>query len=239
MGKKSANILNPINFVKYLKSSLSNEVFLFIEILSTITDVLVFSGVIRNFVINPSTDIRDLDLVLNDNEEDVEIFLKIFNYRKNSYGGYKLFIGELSVDIWYLKDTWAFKNNKVERLLFDSYNLPLTAFFNFSSVVYNFNNKSFISSKNFLSFIKKREIDLVLEENPYPELCIVNTIYYKERFKLKVSTNLKKYYVKNFPFLEEEKFNLIQEKHFEEVKYSYSLLKEYYLNYKQKVEKVK
>lgn len=229
MDKKLTNILDPTTFLKYLKSNLNNEVFLFLEILSSITDVFIFSGVIRNFVINKKYSIRDLDIVLNNNKEEVDFFLKVFNYTKNSFGGYKVHINDLKIDIWFIDDTWAIKNNKVKSpLLFNSYNLPNTAFFNFSSIIFNFNNKSFISSQNFINFINKREIDLVLEENPYPELCIVNTLYYKKRFNLEISERLKEYYIKQFPKLNKDKLNNVQLKHFEEIKFEYAYLKTYY-----------
>lgn len=227
MDKKLTKILNPTLFFKYLNNSLESEIVKFLEILSSLTDVIIFSGVIRNFIINPKHKIRDLDIVLHDNIEEVEQLLKVFSYKKNSFGGYKLLINNLKIDIWFLEDTWALKNKKVNRLLFKSYDLPNTAFFNFSSVIFNYNNKSFISNQNFINFITKKEIDLVLEENPYPELCIVNTLYYKQKYHLKVSKNLKKYYTENFPKLSENCFNKVQEKHFEEIKFSYPYLKIY------------
>ena len=243
MDKKSPNIPD-INsrsngFIEYLKKEIGAEAFLFLNLLSTFSEVLIFSGVIRNYFLKHNGQIRDLDLVVNCDESKIESFINQFSYKKNSFGGYKILLGHLTVDLWQIEKTWAYTNHKVELQLFKEYNLPNTTFFNFSSIVFDFNNLKFIYSTNFKNFLETKEIDLVLARNPMPELCIVNTIYYKEKFRLKVSDKLKQYFLLHFNEYSEDQFCNIQLKHFNEVKFSYQYLKTYVKIFDRQINKIK
>jgi hypothetical protein len=229
--KKSIDILEnketPKKFVKYLKNKLGSEAFSFLEELSSFSNVFIFSGVIRNYFIKYNGEIRDFDIVISSNYELVENFISKFNYNKNSFGGYKLQIGLLKIDLWHIEKTWAFTKQVVIPELFENYNLPNTAFFNFSSIIFDFKNHDFIFNSNFKRFLETKEMDLVLEKNPLPQLCIINTIYYTQKFRLPVSEKLKKYCLSHFNKYNELEYQNIQIKHFNEVKYPYSYLKTY------------
>lgn len=213
-------------FLKYLDSKIDNDTKHFLDVISDHCEVLIFSGIIRNFFIKHKGEIRDLDLVLSrvDNSK-IDSFFSDYTFRKNSFGGYKVKINNLPIDIWELASTWALNNAKVELGLFNDYNLPNTVFFNFSAVAFNYNTKKFIASDSFMKFLETKEIDLVLEENPLPQLCIVNTIHYKVKFELEISSNLKKYYSSNFNDFSNEDYENIQLKHFNKILYPYNYLK--------------
>lgn len=216
-------------YIEFLNTKLDYQALIFLDKLSQIADVLIFSGVTRDFFLRKkSSIIRDLDIVIENKTEDFEDFLYQYNYSKNSLGGYKIKMNDFHIDIWELDNTWAIKNSKIQTSLFKRYSLPNTAFFNFSSIVYDYNNGNFIVTPDFLKFLNTKEIDLVLEENPLPELCIINSIYYKNKFDLEWSRHLKKYIVEHFPKYTEEDFFNIQIKHFKSERYKYSILKTYY-----------
>lgn len=231
MAKKSINRLDEKliadRFLEYLREKIGVKPFQFLMDLSSISEVLIFSGVLRNYFINYNGPVRDFDIVVRGNEFSIERFLANLEYTKNSFGGYKILVDSLTIDIWHIEKTWAYTNKKVDLQLFNDYNLPNTAFFNFSSVVFDFNNLKFIYSSSFEHFLETMEIDLVLEENPMPHLCIVNTIYYMRKFHLNISKRLKNYIVQHFNQYTEEDYCDIQIKHFKEVKFSYPYLKEY------------
>ena len=213
-------------FLKYLDTNIDFETKSFLDEISNYCEVLIFSGVIRNFFIKHKGELRDLDLVLNRvDHSKIDNYFSHYNYKRNSFGGYKVLIKDLPIDIWELATTWALNNSKVELELFNDYNLPNTVFFNFSAVAFNYNTKKFIASENFIKFLETKEVDLVLEENPLPQLCIVNTIHYKVKFQLEISTNLKKYYSRNFDNFSEEDYENIQLKHFKDILYPYNYLK--------------
>lgn len=216
-------------YLEFLNTKLENQALIFLNHLSQIADILIFSGVTRDFFLRKgSSIIRDLDIVVENKTENFEDFLKQYKYSINSLGGYKIKIGDFHVDIWELENTWALKNLKIQPSLFKRDSLPDTAFFNFSSIVYDYNNNNFIVNEDFLKFLKTKELDLVLEDNPLPELCIINSIYYKNKFGLEWSIHLKKYIVEHFPKYTDEDYFNIQIKHFKTEKYKYSVLKTYY-----------
>ncbi|MGE9311079.1 hypothetical protein ACLOAU_05515 [Niabella sp. CJ426] len=231
MDKKLINISNVSKkaeeFSVYLSSCVHPDVWFFLKRASAFSEILIFSGVIRNFFLKDAGKIRDLDIVFNCDEKYLKFLLKGIDYKRNSFGGYKLLIGNLNIDFWHIDNTWAFQNKKVDNLLFKDQTLANTSFFNFASVVYNLSKKEFIFSNSFLSFLNDRTLDIVLRDNPLPELCIVNTVYYKTQFNLEVSDRLKKYFVEYFIRYTEEEYNMIQLKHFNKCVFSYEYLKTY------------
>lgn len=197
--------------------------------LSEITSVIIFSGIIRNFFLNYKGEIRDLDIVIDGNEELVEKWIKRFNPQKNSFGGYKFKISQLNIDLWEIRNTWAIKKEKIKKQkLFNFIELPNTTFFNFSSVLFDFNNSDFYFNEPFLEFLNNKKIDFVLEDNPMPVLCLVNTIYYMKKFNLDLSNNLKNYYINNFYLYNRDEYEKVQIKHFKKIKYDYEYLEEFY-----------
>lgn len=231
MAKKSFSIIDnkkkSTEFLAYLENKVGTQVNSFLHDLSTFSDVLIFSGVIRNYFIKYKGELRDFDIVVNSDHDRVEKFLSRYEYQHNSFGGYKITIDALKIDLWYIEQTWAYTNHKLIPDLFKAYNLPNTAFFNFSSVVFDYNKHLFILNSNFKHFLRTKEIDLVLEDNPLPQLCIVNTVYYKQKFKFKISERLQAYCIEHFNDYTESDFEKIQIKHFSEVKYPYLYLKVY------------
>lgn len=219
-------------FLQYLESKVDNETKKFLDVISNHCEVFIFSGVIRNFFIKHKGELRDLDLVLNRiNNSTIDDFFSEYSFKKNSFGGYKIEINKLPIDIWELGTTWALNNSKVELELFNDYNLPNTVFFNFSAVAFNYNTKKFIASDSFIKFLETKEIDLVLEENPLPQLCIVNTIHYKVKYQLEISKNLQKYYSNNFNNFSDKEYEDIQLKHFKKILYPYNYLKNWAKNF--------
>jgi hypothetical protein len=217
----------PARFEGFLRDRIGPAAFTFLEKLSSSCNVLIFSGVIRNYFINYFGKVRDFDLVINCEEELLENLLENYSYRKNSFGGYKVEIDTITIDIWHIHKTWAFTSKKLSPDLFPQYTLLKTTFFNFSAIVFDFNIKQFLYGKEFLDFLKTGKVDLVLEENPMPQLCIVNTIYYKEKYRLDISRHLEDFCISNFHKYDENEYKNVQIKHFGEVKFDYPYMKEY------------
>ncbi|MFN0293123.1 hypothetical protein [Pedobacter helvus] len=225
--KELKNNTTPLLFLDFLKKQLGDEAYILLERLSYVSNVLIFSGIIRNYFINYFGKVRDFDLVVDCDYNTLEEILRYYPFRKNSFGGYKVDVKGLNVDIWNITTTWAFVNKKLDAKLFLKESLPQTTFFNFSAIVFDFNAKKFLWESDFEEFLSKGAIDLVLEDNPLPQLCIVNTIYYKHKYHLEVSKRLESYCLANFTKYSEKDFKDIQLKHFGELKFSYDYLKEY------------
>ncbi|GIM51288.1 hypothetical protein CAPN004_03180 [Capnocytophaga cynodegmi] len=220
MDKKLAKIKENIensaeDFNCYFYSKIDVSVKSFIDTLKTKTSVFLFSGIIRDYFIKNINEFRDIDLVIED-DLAIENIFKNLNYKKNSFGGYKIAIGKTVLDLWVVKNTWGLQRQS--NLGYVQY-LPETTFFNFSSILFSLNNKVFIIGKDFLKFIQTKKIEVVYEENPYPELCIVNTLYYKQKMNCELGNRLKNYIRQNYPKTK-DKLEMIQQKHFNEIKYS-------------------
>ena len=119
--------------------------------------------------------------------------------------------------MWSLQNTWGIvmdnKSLSPESLL-------ETSFFNFSAIVYDYNNEIFIVGKPFLKFLNTHILDIVYEKNPKPELCIVNTLYYREKFGFEIGEKLSKWLVREYYSNPQLEYNIIQQNHFGKILYS-------------------
>lgn len=208
------------NFNCYLNELFPTLVWDLVNKLLPKTNVYLFSGIIRDYFLEAEHSFRDIDFVIEDDLE-IESLFSDLPIRKNTFGGYKIMIDSITIDLWSIKNTWGIKINPFLPFaeFSDILELPRTTFFNSSSILFSLNDKEFIVGKPFLDFLEKKELDIVLEKNPEPALCVINSLYYKEKYQLKLSKKLKKYILKNRDKYVSE-FDNIQEKHFKEIIYT-------------------
>lgn len=179
------------SFYLYLHTFFPRGIIGLLDELSKQTDLYIFSGVIKNFLLG-FIEHRDLDLVI-DHTRNLKIHigklrdLGLTEIRRNKFNGVKLVLDDWEVDIWRLEDT---KGIIKQFLLPTPDNLIRTSFFNFSAIVYDFRNESFIYGDDFCRFLLRRELDVVYEENPFVESCIVSTMYYAEKYELSIGKKL-------------------------------------------------
>ncbi len=210
------------SFLGYLNSNFNERVIDLLNILSEKTDVYIFSGVIRNYFLKINEN-RDLDLVL-ENEIDIQQLLSEYKISINSFGGYKIEFNNLNIDLWFLHNTWSVKSHQLTMNFQLNKYIPQTAFFNFSAVMFSYKSKEFIYTKHFLRFLRDKKLEMVYAPNPNNALCIVNTFYYSEKFKMKIGDKLKGH-IKRISTTNLEQTIDIQRKHFGKVIYSMDDLK--------------
>jgi hypothetical protein len=211
------------DFYQHLAKRLPLGVWSMLNILVSKTQVYLFSGVIRNYFIQRKFDkLRDVDFIISD-ELDIELLFPNLTINKNSFGGYKLVIESITIDLWIVKNTWALNQGQIKLPYKQLDHLPNTTFFNFSSIIFSLNNKDFTIGKPFLRFLKYKKIDVVFEENPYPGLCIVNSFYYSDKYHFKLSRKLVEYILANYEDNIND-FENIQIKHFGEIIYEKTYL---------------
>ncbi len=207
-------------FYDYLEANLSDDIFRRINEIAAHTEIFIFSGIIRNFFLK-LTEIRDVDIML-EQEVDIASIFESSAVRKNSYGGYKIDVAGVNLDLWYLRDTWALKHqgvmdfNTLHHLV---EHIPRTAFFNFSAVLYSFREQKFCYSKHFLRFIRDKSIDVVFKPNANDRLCVVNSIYYSRKYNLKLAKGLRKFIVQRNGSKQKD-YEEVQQKHFGRILYS-------------------
>ncbi|MFC6100317.1 hypothetical protein [Olivibacter domesticus] len=222
MAKKLSDIEKEVvdsteSFIRYLDKAVDKDTMSILHAINQETDLLIFSGIIRNFFLGISTN-RDLDITL-EKKIDVIKYFRGWEIKYNSYGGYKLFNGSLDIDLWFIEDSWAF-NHYQKQLGFQlDRKIPDTVFFNFSAVAFSFRQKKFYFTKHFVRFLRDKKIDIVSKDNANNMLCVVNTLYYSDKYKLKISENLFEYIrdlFKDYP----GSYDDVQKKHFGKVLYS-------------------
>ena len=89
MGKKLFKIEESVNestldFLEYIKRNVDAEVYSFLLKLNEKTNLYIFSGIIRNFFLDIN-DVRDLDVVIEENIDIVDLFGKYYEIRINSF----------------------------------------------------------------------------------------------------------------------------------------------------------
>lgn len=222
MAKKLSEIESIIkskenHFFNFLEEILDKDVFNFIESLSMNTNVYLFSGIIRNYFLNNLV-IRDVDIVI-ESDEEIQLLLDKYEYRRNSFGGYKIIINNMVIDVWRIDRTWAINNHQtILNFDLDKY-IPHTAFFNFSAIIYSINRKKFIYTIHFLRFLRDKKMDIVYVPNANYHLCVVNCFYYSDKYNLKISKKLGETIIKIFLRIDKN-YNEVQEKHFGEILYN-------------------
>lgn len=189
---------------------LGQEAVRLLERVASQTDVYIFSGIIRNYLLG-FTENRDVDVVikriqkLKINDED----LNKCRISRNAFGGYKIKIENLSIDAWGIENTWGVLE---KRLNPTPNSLIKTAFFNFSSIVYHYNKHIFIYDDEVCRFLQNRIMDVVYKQNPDKTLCVLNTIYYARKYRFPLGYSLCKWIVRNY--YDEMPFAEVQKRHF-------------------------
>ncbi|MER1823168.1 hypothetical protein KC982_18395, partial [Proteus mirabilis] len=77
-------------------------------------DVFLFSGIIRDYFLykdkSSNFNVRDIDIVVSDIDKFHSIFKNKIQYKKNSFGGLKLYFNDINIDVWQANLTWGLKN---------------------------------------------------------------------------------------------------------------------------------
>ncbi len=162
------------------------------------SDLYLFGGAARNYLDNDFENIRDLDFVVKfrNNYDTLETYISnSISFSRNSFNGYKLMCDNVSIDIWEMENTWAFKQKKLTP---SPENLLKSVFLNVDSVVYSMNQKRFVSEcdYHYKDILDNKILDIVLEENPSIELNLLRALVLQQRYELNFSNNLKSLFSK-------------------------------------------
>ncbi|MFH5835215.1 hypothetical protein ACHAL6_03940 [Proteiniclasticum sp. C24MP] len=171
-----------------------NSVFMFIEKLSNMGELIFFGGSIRDLYLDLQnhTSPRDYDIVINSSTKikELEKIIESYDHKKNRFGGYKVKIGSTEFDIWRIEKTWAFSNNLLES---KENNLINSVYLSVDGIAYNYNKKKLYD--NILKHTnEKKEISVVLKNNPQKELNLLRGLVYKQKYKYSFSHTLKSEY---------------------------------------------
>jgi len=180
--------------------------------------VFVFGGTLRDILaLSTSIPPRDLDLVVaGATPQELQ---KVFSpelVRINRFGGLHLHVRKLPVDIWTLDSTWAFR----ERLIpgSDFSDLPKTTFLDVEAVVAKFQAQPGrarqVFSQNFFRAIVERQVEINLEENPFPALCVVRSLVTARRLQFSLGPRLVRFILHHTYHLALEELEAVQQSHY-------------------------
>jgi hypothetical protein len=181
-----------------LDSLLSKNIsaFNFVQELSDMGEIIFLGGSIRDlFFENWDQNLpRDYDIVvkLNVDRYMLEGFLSKYEYNKNRFDGYKIKVDGVEFDIWILEKTWAFNNRLLKS---NEKNLIKTVYLSVDGIAFNYTRKK-LYDNIFRETNDKREISVVLKENPQKELNLLRALVFKQKYNYKLSSKLKSEYRK-------------------------------------------
>ena len=194
----------------------------FIDYVSSRTDIYIFSGVIRNYL-KGYREFRDIDFVTKESIDISERMLQGHSAVKNKFGGMKLRFNDVTIDVWSMDATWGMMQQKKRR--YTPNTLISTAFFNSSAIAFDYRRGRFVISDDFCNFYRNDIIDVVFPDNPIIGSCIINTMYYKNRFGCRIGKRLQKWIVNHYDAHYD--FESVQNSRYGRVLYEDSIIKSF------------
>lgn len=183
---------------------------------------VLFGGVLRDLAVSERVEVpRDADVVVyGPSRQDLENVFGDLVTHKNRFGGLRLRTQGWLIDIWRLQDTWAVKTGLVPAQGIED--LVRTTFFNIEAIAADIHTVKgrprHVYSSRFFDAITEQTLDVNLEENPYPGLCVVRTILMAIRLDFLLSRRLASYVVKQASKISMTRLIEAQESHYGKIR---------------------
>ena len=183
---------------------------------------VIFGGVLRDLLIFGASEVpRDVDIVVEGvTASDLERVFRDLIFETNRFGGLRLRTKGWLIDIWCLQDTWAIRNKMVESV--GLRDLVRTTFLNVEAVAADIGavrgRPRRILSSGFFEAIEKQVLDINLESNPHPALCVIRTITTAIRLDFFLSPRLAKYIVEQTRKASVRRIMEAQESHYGKIR---------------------
>jgi hypothetical protein len=157
----------------------------------------LFGSVLRNLLLKrPHITLRDVDVVVGASSiDDISRHFAAHVKRPTRFGGLHLEIHGMPIDLWPLNETWALRTLGGFSCDFDS--LPKTTFLDIEAVTAELfpspGKPRIIHSHGFFKSLQSRCVDINLEENPFPDLCVVRAFLTAVRLRFSIGRRLAGY----------------------------------------------
>lgn len=178
----------------------------FYDSIAQIGYLYLIGGILREYrdygdIIN----LRDIDMIIDVHDEHKwKKLLQTYKMKTNRFGGQKIQIDEIEVDVWRIENTWAYREKRViaaDRVS----SLPKTVFLNIDGIVYDCNCNVWMDEE-YDNAMKTRVLDVVLEDNPQIELNLLRAMVLRKRYNMVYSQRLKETFRKKLlPKIEHDK----------------------------------
>ena len=165
---------------------------------------------------------RDLDIVIgcvSSTEQILSVFGDCGKKRMTRFGGLSVRVNDWTIDTWPLSATWALREKRIEGNRIADF--PKTTFLDIEAVAVQLfsrrGHKRRIYSKGFFEAILGRAIEINLEDNPYPPICIVKALVTAHKFGFGIGPRLASYIAHHLNEIEIEELVQVQKDRYEVV----------------------
>lgn len=163
----------------------------FYDAITQIGYIYLIGGILREYkdhgdIIN----LRDIDMIVDVHDEHKwEKLLQTHKMKTNRFGGQKIQIDDIEVDVWRIENTWAYRERKV--IAADRVKaLPQTVFLNIDGIVYDCKSDMWLTEE-YDNAMRTQVLDVVLEDNPQIELNLLRAMVLRKRYHMVYSQRLK------------------------------------------------
>ena len=186
--------------------------YVFTEMMSNLEShgwsLTLFGGLLRDLMLTDTDQKpRDVDVVVG-NATPASLFAVLSSHtrRKTRFGGLHLKVEDWHFDVWPLCETWAFRHALVTDC--SPANLPKTTFLNIEAIATTMpstKRKTEVFSHGFFESLLNRQVEINLEDNPFPALCVARSLIMASKLGFEIGPRLARYiaYYSNSLGLEE------------------------------------
>lgn len=155
------------------------EVRALFEVLDGIGEFVLIGGAIRDWATGQLP--RDIDVVVAGDAEALAEGIATLSPRRNRFGGWKLNVSGVELDLWALSNNWAHRRGLAPNGGLET--LSETAFLNIDCGVY-FPQSGKLLAQRLAVGLERRELALVLPSNPFPALCAARVLVTMQHYSL-------------------------------------------------------
>jgi hypothetical protein len=185
---------------------------------------VVFGGCLRSLVLARQGRAglgrpRDVDIVVDcDEVGQIEATLRHLPFRRNRFGGLHVEHQGWQFDLWPLRQTWAFRGAGIRSTGFAA--LPETTFFNLEALALEVwaprrhFRRIYCGDGQFFDGVLGRVLEVNVEENPFPALCLARTFVFANSTGFRVGPRLRDYLRAHSGLARTAEFLRAQESHY-------------------------
>lgn len=204
----------------------------FSELAENTESSFLFGGMVRDILSrerNEASYPRDWDIVVSRFTPRLMNLIEPHVRKQTRFGGLELLIDGQDVDIWSLDNTWAFREKYLRHAGFNE--LPKTTFLNVQAIAVELSPVPLkigkIFEHGFYDAFARKVIDINLEENPFPGLCVLSALSNAARLGFSLSARLTDYILKYYSEINTDNLARYQRKHWGTVRYPSHVLDEW------------
>lgn len=131
----------------------------------------IVGGMVRDFARVGALGFHsDVDIVIDAPNSEVEEFAKVWNARRNAFGGFSMVAHDWEFDFWPLQSTWAVREGLVD--MKELGDIIRTTFFDHDAIAYDLSDRRVICADDYLARQRMNVLEINLLPNPSIEGCL-------------------------------------------------------------------